>query len=314
MRLTTFTDGNTSSYGVVLRDRVLDLRVAMQSCWGYLDENASKALATVPVDLLDFIMVGEVAYQAARKAMALAIEGRLPKSADGGDRLWHEMGTIRMLAPIARPGKILAIGLNYSDHAAESGMSLPKNPVIFAKFATSIAGPGEAVIHPGQELTSQLDYEIELAVVIGKTTRHVAVEHAMKHVFGYAIMNDISARDLQFEDGQWLKGKALDTFAPFGPFLVTADEIPDPHALDMRLTLNGQLMQCSNTANMVFTVPRLVSYLSQLMTLEPGDVISTGTPAGVGFGRRPSVFLWPGDVVSAEIEGLGVLTNPVVGR
>jgi 2-keto-4-pentenoate hydratase/2-oxohepta-3-ene-1,7-dioic acid hydratase in catechol pathway len=229
-------------------------------------------------------------------------------AADGSART-VPLADVRLRAPVARPGKVMCIGLNYRDHAVESGMEIPKSPIMFAKFGTSIAGPGDdVVIPPGSEKT---DYEAEMAIVIGKRARNVGRAEAQSHVLGYACFNDISARDFQFADGQWIRGKAADTFAPIGPFVATADEIPDAGALRVRLRLNGATMQDSSTTQLIFGVAEIVAFLSRSMTLEPGDVIATGTPPGVGFARKPPVFLKDGDRMEVEIEGLGVLANTV---
>jgi len=232
---------------------------------------------------------------------------------EGLERLtrWHAINpptipdSVRLGPPIARPSKIVCIGLNFSDHAAESGMELPKEPVIFFKATSAIAGPNDPVRIPRGG--TKLDWEVELAVVIGRAASYVAEGDALAHVAGYALHNDYSERSFQLErGGQWVKGKSCDTFAPIGPYLATRDEIPDPQALDMWLTVNGETRQRGSTRNMVFGVAALVSYVSQFMTLLPGDVISTGTPAGVGLGMKPDpVFLRHGDVVELGIAGLG---------
>ncbi|MGE5460037.1 MAG: fumarylacetoacetate hydrolase family protein [Solirubrobacterales bacterium] len=215
----------------------------------------------------------------------------------------------RLLAPVPRPGKVIGIGLNYRDHAAESGQPIPTAPILFPKFANSVIGPGEAIVIPPE--TREPDYEAELGVVIGRPAHRVSQAEALSYVAGYTCVNDVSARDLQFESSQWMLGKAIDTFLPCGPWLVTADEIPDPQALGIRLTLNGEELQSSSTAQMVFGVAELVASLSRTMTLEPGDLIATGTPPGVGFARKPPVWLRDGDEVTVEVEGIGALTNPV---
>jgi 2,4-didehydro-3-deoxy-L-rhamnonate hydrolase len=222
------------------------------------------------------------------------------------------LAEVELRAPVRRPGKIVAIGLNYRAHAAESEEPVPEEPILFAKFANSVIGPGEAILIPAA--TESADYEAELAVVIGRTTREVDVADALAHVAGYTCANDVSARDLQLRVSQWTRGKAVDTFLPMGPWLVTADEIPDPDHLAIRCLLNGEVMQDSNTDQMVFGVAELVSFISQTMTLEPGDVISTGTPPGVGFLRDPPRLLKEGDEVTVELEGIGALTNPVRNR
>jgi 2-keto-4-pentenoate hydratase/2-oxohepta-3-ene-1,7-dioic acid hydratase in catechol pathway len=220
------------------------------------------------------------------------------------------VSSIHLTSPIPRPGKIVCIGLNYRDHAEESGMAIPASPIIFSKFGTCVIGSGDAIRIPGG--STQVDYEAELAVVIGRTAKNVAAADAMDHVFGYTNFNDVSARDFQFADGQWQRGKSCDTFAPMGPFVATADEIGDPHQLNIRFRLNGETLQDSNTCQLIFRIPELIEFLSSAITLEPGDVIATGTPPGVGFARKPPIYMKPGDVAEVEIDGLGVLSNPVV--
>ncbi|HMJ24323.1 MAG TPA: fumarylacetoacetate hydrolase family protein [Pyrinomonadaceae bacterium] len=211
--------------------------------------------------------------------------------------------------PATYPGKILAIGRNYVDHAIEGGAEPPKAPLLFNKLSNSLNAHGASIVLP--TISSQVDYEAELAVVIGRTAKRVSESEALEHVFGYSLINDVSARDLQFGDGQWTRGKSLDTFAPLGPFITTRDEIEDVQALKIEGILNGEVMQSSNTARMIFKVAYLISYLSQGITLEPGDVIATGTPEGVGIFRKPPVLLKAGDVFEVRIEKLGTLRNPV---
>jgi len=220
------------------------------------------------------------------------------------DAYWH--------APVPRPRKILCIGLNYRDHAAESKMQIPEKPVVFSKFSTCVIAPGEPVVLPST--SQQVDYEAELAVVIGRRAKHVSADRAYDYVLGYTAFNDVSARDFQFSDGQWQRGKSCDTFAPMGQTIVTTDAIPDPHKLSIKLTLNGETMQDSNTDQLIFGVPALIEFITQTITLEPGDVIATGTPSGVGFARKPPVFLKPGDQMEVLIEGMGGLGNPVVSE
>lgn len=217
---------------------------------------------------------------------------------------------IVLVAPLHDPEKMIFVGLNYIDHAAESKMDVPKVPVLFPKYANSIVGPGADVVIPAE--VRECDYEVELAVIIGKTAKRVAREEAMDYVFGYTVVNDVSARDLQLNEGQWTRGKAIDTFAPMGPCIVTKDGIGDPHRLDLSLTLNGETMQSANTRDLIFDIPYLISFLSRTITLVPGDVISTGTPPGVGLGRTPPVWLKDGDVTEAYVEGIGTLRNRYV--
>ncbi len=212
-------------------------------------------------------------------------------------------------APVPRPRKIICIGLNYRDHAIESNMPIPERPVIFSKFSTCVIAPGEPVVLPPG--SQQVDYECELAVVIGRQAKNVKAANAYDYVLGYTAFNDVSARDFQFADGQWQRGKSCDTFAPMGQSIVTTDKITDPHNLSIKLVLNGQTMQDSNTNQLIFGVPELIEFLTESITLEPGDVIATGTPPGVGFARKPPVFLKPGDQMEVLIEGIGGLGNPV---
>jgi 2-keto-4-pentenoate hydratase/2-oxohepta-3-ene-1,7-dioic acid hydratase in catechol pathway len=228
---------------------------------------------------------------------------------------WMKQGRVvaledaRLTAPVPRPGKLICIGLNYRDHALEQGAPVPESPIVFSKFTTSIIGPEDQVVVPAA--CTQPDYEAELAVVIGRTAKNVPRAKAYEHVFGYCAFNDISGRDFQFADKQWQRGKSCDTFAPMGPFVATREEIKDPHGLAIRLRLNGEVMQNSRTDQLIFGVPELIEFLSASITLEPGDIIATGTPPGVGFARKPPIYLKSGDRMEVEIDGLGVLVNNV---
>lgn len=266
------------------------------------DERPSNALAWFDMDgswfqasraLHDLLVTDKEALADARE------KGLLVRSQDA---YWH--------APVPRPGKVICIGLNYRDHAAESNMAIPEKPVVFSKFPSSVIAPGEPVVLPST--SQQVDYEAELAVVIGRRAKHVSADRAYDYVLGYTAFNDVSARDFQFADGQWQRGKSCDTFAPMGQTIVTTDAIPDPHKLSIKLVLNGQTMQDSNTNQLIFGVPALIEFLTQSITLEPGDVIATGTPPGVGFARKPPVFLKPGDQMEVLIDAIGGLGNPVV--
>lgn len=222
------------------------------------------------------------------------------------------LDSVTLQAPIPKPPKLICVGLNYSDHAVESKMEIPKVPTIFAKFATAVIGPGQPIILPKN--STQPDYEAEFAFVIGTGGRHIPAEEWRRHVFGYTLMNDVSARDFQMATSQWMMGKTFDTFAPMGPCLVSADEIADPHALDISLRINGEVLQQSNTRQLIFKIPELIAYLSSVVTLEAGDVVSTGTPAGVGYARKPPRFLQPGDDVVISVDQIGELRNPVVAE
>lgn len=229
----------------------------------------------------------------------------------------YALSEVKLLAPIPRPPKLICIGLNYRDHAAETKLEIPKVPTIFNKFTNVVIGPGDPIVLP--KASTRPDYEAEFAFVIGKGGRHITAARAMEHVFGYTIVNDVSARDFQMATSQWLMGKTFDTFAPMGPWLVTADEITDPHALDISLEIvsNGNVperLQQSNTRELIFKIPELIEHLSTVVTLEPGDVVSTGTPAGVGFARKPPRYLQPGDEVIVRVQGLGELRNPCVAE
>ncbi len=224
----------------------------------------------------------------------------------------YSLGTVKLLAPIPKPRKLICVGLNYLDHAKETGSEIPSVPTIFNKFATAVIPPGENIVLP--KVSKSPDYEAEFAFVIGRGGRHLSADSWKEHVFGYTIINDVSARDYQRATTQWLMGKTFDTFAPMGPWIVTADAIPDPHNLDIRLEINGEVLQNSNTRELIFKIPDLLAFLSSVFTLEPGDIVSTGTPAGVGVARKPPRFLQPGDDVVVQIPAIGELRNPVVAE
>ena len=301
MKLVTFRASVEASarLGVVKSDQVIDVGL-LGAAFG----------EEFPTSMLDLIDLGPAGLAAVEDALVEA-DGRWPI----GSALPIE--NVTLLAPIPRPRKnIFGIGLNYVEHVAESSKSLdtskdlPTQPVIFSKPPTTVIGPGAAIEH-NKALTQQLDWEVELAVIIGRTARKVGEDTAMSHVFGYSVMIDISARDNR-RAGQWIYSKGQDTFAPFGPCIVTADEVDDPQGLDLWLTVNGVEKQRSNTRHMLFIIPTLISDISMGMTLEPGDIIATGTPEGVGAGRTPQEWLWPGDVVVACVEGIGKIRHPVV--
>jgi 2-keto-4-pentenoate hydratase/2-oxohepta-3-ene-1,7-dioic acid hydratase in catechol pathway len=225
---------------------------------------------------------------------------------------FFELDRVRMHAPLINPPRVFAIGLNYRDHAKESGMEIPKTPVVFFKLPTAIIGTGEAIVLPKN--STQPDYEAEFAFVIGKGGYRIPASAWREHVYGYTIVNDVSARDVQFATSQWSMSKSFPTFCPLGPAIVTADEIADPHQLAISLAIDGEVMQNSNTRELVFKIPELIEYLSSITPLLPGDIVSTGTPPGVGLGRKPQRWLKPGETVTVTIEGLGSLTNPVIAE
>ena len=247
-------------------------------------------------DVLSILQGGDSAMAAARSA--------------GGSTV--ALASVKLLAPIPRPPKIICVGLNYRDHAIESNMPIPTTPTIFCKFHTAVLAPGDAIVLP--KISTQPDYEAELAFVIGQGGRHIAAGDWERHVAGYMNLNDVSARDIQLATSQWVMGKTFDTFCPMGPALVTRDEIADPHNLDISLTIHGEVLQNSNTRELIFRIPELIAYLSSIFTLEPGDVVSTGTPSGVGFARKPPRYLKEGDDVVVRVAGLGELRNPVVAE
>ncbi|WP_030758589.1 MULTISPECIES: fumarylacetoacetate hydrolase family protein [unclassified Streptomyces] len=298
MRLLSYTlDDASVRLGAQVDDRVVDLTTL-----------ARRAGVQLPPDLLTFIQAGAAARETARGLLA------------AGPAAWpaeavHRLDDVSLRAPL-RPGKIIGVGLNYIEHVEESSRSLdtdkdlPPRPVLFGKPATAVTGPGQPILH-NADLTTQLDWECELAVVIGRPAFKVSEAQAYDHIFGFSIVNDISARD-QRRSGQWFFSKGQDSYAPFGPVVVTRDEIRDPMALDLSLRVNGVTKQKSNTRHMLFPIARLIADISSGMTLEPGDVIATGSPSGVGAGMVPPEFLRPGDTVEATVEGIGTLTNPVV--
>jgi acylpyruvate hydrolase len=264
-------------------------------------------------DLLEFPRVAFTIEEALQAKDGLAVLeqqlGGLERASSGIQGFLFQAADVNFRSPITHPYKLIGIGLNYKDHVEEIKAQTPKQPLLFGMYGSAIIGPGQAIVLP--PMSQQVDYEAELGVVIGRRARQVGVQSALDYVAGYTIINDVSARDLQFADGQWVRAKSFDTFAPMGPYLVTTASLAGGDGLDIELRLNGKTMQKSNTRNLIFKVPDLVSYISQIMTLEVGDVIATGTPGGVGFVRNPQVFMKPGDIVEIEIEGIGKLTNPV---
>jgi 2-keto-4-pentenoate hydratase/2-oxohepta-3-ene-1,7-dioic acid hydratase in catechol pathway len=279
MKLAAFSTGSETRLGIIHGERIVDL-----------------TSPGAPATMLELIQAGPPAW------------ARVDARSRAGDAASFPLRSVRLLAPLPDPPKIVAIGLNYMDHCREQNVPVPDRPLVFAKFSSSIIGPGDDIVWD-PALTQQVDYEAELGVIIGRRARRVSVEQALDHVFGYTIVNDVSARDLQFPDKQWVRGKSLDTFCPLGPFIVTADEISDPQALAIKCQVNGRYLQNSSTSEMIFGVRELIADLSQSFTFEPGDLIATGTPAGVGVFRRPPVFLQDGDTIVIEIEGIGRLEN-----
>jgi 2-keto-4-pentenoate hydratase/2-oxohepta-3-ene-1,7-dioic acid hydratase in catechol pathway len=280
MKLVSFGEHEKMRAGAAVDGEIIDL---------------STADASLPATVTDILE--QDALEAAARAALSGKGKRVPED------------SVHLGAPIARPSKIVCVGLNYRDHAEEQNVPLPEHPLLFSKASSAVIGPYDEVVLP--EDSSQVDYEVELAVVIGRRARNVPVGEAYGYIAGYTVANDVSARDIQFRQQQWHQGKSYDTFFPMGPYLVTKDEIPDPNTLGVRFALNGQTLQNSNTDNLIFNVPALVSRISKIMTLFPGDVISTGTPAGVGIFRNPKILLKSGDVMETTVEKIGTLRNRV---
>ncbi|UGB31979.1 fumarylacetoacetate hydrolase family protein [Metabacillus sp. B2-18] len=307
MKLVMFTKDGITRLGAIENENVIDLNAAYCS----LLESEGKiraekiADAFVPGEMTEFLQGGSESIEEAKKAVAYAINHAEVK----GRRLVFSVSDVKIEAPVPAPGKMICVGHNYREHILEMKRELPPHPVVFAKFANTVVGPQDDI--PFHPISEQLDYEAEFAFVIGQRARNVSQDEALKYVAGYTIVNDVTYRDLQRRTLQWLQGKAVDGSAPMGPWLVTADELADPSGLDIVLTVNGEERQRSNTANLVFSVPYLVEFLSNIMTLEPGDIILTGTPGGVGVARDPQVFLKDGDVVRIEVDQVGVLENKV---
>jgi 2-keto-4-pentenoate hydratase/2-oxohepta-3-ene-1,7-dioic acid hydratase in catechol pathway len=318
MKLVSYESNKKLHVGVVEGEWVLDVETAIDFA-GKQRSASSKFSAAVravrkageaPRDLVELLGRGPRYRDSLNVITRSLAENRSAKKSPKD--LFIPLKSARLRAPIPRPPKITCVGLNYADHALEQGMEPPASPIFFLKSGNTICGPGDPVRLPAGSV--QVDYEAEFVVVIGKGGRNISEEKAYDHVAGYVILNDVSARDFQFEDKQWFRGKSCDTFAPIGPWIVTADEVPDPHQLGISLTLNGQTMQDSSTSQLIFKVPFLVSFLSRSLTWEVGDLISTGTPPGVGVFRKPPVFLKAGDTMAVTVEKLGTLINPVIGH
>jgi acylpyruvate hydrolase len=298
MKLVRFsTNGQIPRLGALQGDRIVDLTASVAATLTARRVIRAREIASalVPASTREFLEGGAASAEA---VASIKEPVTIPAA------------SARLHAPISDPGKFICIGLNYRDHALEAGQPIPKEPPIFAKWSPSIVGPGDPILRPRG--SSQLDWEVELGVVIGRTARYVSRDAALDYVWGYTIVNDASARDFQFITSQWMAGKIFETAAPVGPYLADRQEIADPHSLGLRTIVNGKQMQNGNTKTFIFDVRYLISYLSGLMTLSPGDLIATGTPPGVGFAMKPNpVFLQPGDVCRVEIDALGSMDNPV---
>jgi 2-keto-4-pentenoate hydratase/2-oxohepta-3-ene-1,7-dioic acid hydratase in catechol pathway len=301
MRLLSYEKNDVVHLGLLINDKIVDVSMAYSSLFK----------GSLPSDMLSFLDEGEAALEKAKK-----VEQAITTSEDDLQSisdLVFNMHEAKVVAPIPRPRKnVICLGLNYSEHAEETHSPLPEYPIFFTKPPTSIIGPNAPVLFPKN--TYRVDYEAELAFVIGKRGRNISENDAYDYIVGYSVFNDITARDFQRRHAQWFKGKGLDTFAPMGPCIVTQDEVPNPHNLRISLKLNDTLMQNSTTQHMIFKMPTLLRYLTMDMTVEPGDIIATGTPSGVGFSRKPPIYLKLGDVMTVTVEQVGVLQNKVASQ
>ena len=305
MRFCSFSHGSENHFGFELQPgKIVDLLEAGRALAARGEFSAQESELFDSPDLRFWLSHGRLAIEVAQRICELLREG-----SEASNLALYRRENVRILPPIPNPEKIIGIGLNYRDHAEEQNRPLPSNPLIFAKFPSSLIGADDEIKLPA--ISQKVDPEAELCVVILERGRELSREEARQAIAGYTIGNDVSARDLQFSDQQWVRGKSCDTFAPCGPFLVTEDELGDPHQLDIELRLNGKVQQSSNTENQIFDCYTLVSYISQTITLQTGDLIFTGTPGGVGVFRKPPVFLKAGDVVEVSIEGIGALRNRV---
>ena len=291
MRLASYLWNGSQHVGFFASDRLYSLTLAAEG-------GAGCGIGKFG-DMAEFLGLGNASLDWAR-------------SLEGSTDNFCSLDDVKLLPPVTNPEKIICIGRNYAEHASETGSDLPKEPLFFTKFNSSLAGANDPVILP--KISSQVDYEAELAVIIGREGKYISYDNAFDYVAGYMVFDDVSARDWQFRTGQFTTGKTFDTFGSCGPFLVTKDEVPDPHNLSIKLTLNGQVMQDSNTSKLIFNIPKCIEYLSQLFPLRPGDIISTGTPSGVGFARKPPIFMKDGDKVRIEIEKVGVLETTIMAE
>jgi acylpyruvate hydrolase len=302
MRIITFQVNGQTRWGALKDDYAVDMNLS----YALFLASRAREPQYLANSVLEFLAGGETAWNAARETLEF-LGGRVVEG------VVFPLSRVKLNAPMPRPPKIVAVGMNYMDHVREQNGQLPQYPVLFAKYPSSVTGPYDVIhLHPSE--SEKVDYEGELGVVIGKTARQVSAADALDYVFGYTVVDDVSARDLQFSpfvNGQWVRGKSLDTYCPFGPAIVSKDEIADPQNLPVCTMLNGKVVQDSNTKEMIFGIPRLIEFISHGITLEPGDVIATGTPHGVGHHRTPPVYIQPGDVVEVQIEGIGKLRNEV---
>ncbi len=312
MRLVTYDLQGRTRLGAEQDGHVVDLNqgYALLLATQGVADSQTQANRELPADMRDFLDLWDRSLPRAKEVLAL-VRGLRGTGGPLAQGVMHSLQAVRLRAPILNPRKIICLGLNYRDHAQETKAEIPSDPILFSKYPTAIIGPEEPILLPS--VSREVDYEAELTFIIARRGRHIPKAQALDYVAGYTIMHDVSARDYQMRKpgGQWMSGKTFDTFAPLGPALVTQEDIPDPHVLDISCTVSGERLQASNTKHLIFSIPDIVAYCSHIFTLEPGDVIATGTPGGVGFARRPPRFLKDGDVVVIEIQGIGALRNPV---
>lgn len=306
MKLVTFTHFGKKRFGAVLHNVAIDLTKA---CTAFQKAEGDLGLTEgdYPQDIRSLLQCDENTWQAGRDVLNwVEVSGKYNSTA----AYVYPLSQIQIDPPIPNPSKIVCVGLNYADHCRENNFEIPTSPILFSKFPSALIGLGDPITWP-EEVSEKVDYEAELAVVIAREARGVPAKEAYDYIGGYTVVNDVSARDVQFADQQWVRGKSFDTFCPAGPYLVTPDEVGDPHELSIQCWINGELRQDSNTKQLIFKIPELIEFITKTCTLMPGDLICTGTPGGVGVFRDPPVFLKPGDVVEIEIEKLGRLRNPV---
>lgn len=300
MKLVTFRTDEGLRAGAIVNEYVVDLNKA--AAW----TNGKESL---PADMKAILAEGTPAQETVKRVVS-SIKDDIENAVTS--KIAKPLSDVSLFAPVARPSKIICVGLNYKDHAEETGLPLPEYPLLFPKYINVVNGPNDPIVLP--RVSNEIDFEAELAVVIGRTGRYISEENALDYVAGYTCINDVSTRDYQFHSPQFGLGKSFDTHGPMGPWLITKDEIPNPHTLDIELKLGDEVMQRSNTKELIFTIEKLISYISEAITLEPGDIIATGTPGGVGLAREPQRFLQPGDVVKVKIEGVGEIVNPVIAE
>jgi acylpyruvate hydrolase len=313
LKLLSFETHDGQRLGALENQCIIALDRAHKLYSSQLSQTTAKGLSDFPQRMIDFLEAGDEVIEYTSNLVGLLHDSLPQHSGELKEQgVLLDAADVHILPPVSIPPKIVCLGLNYRDHAEEAHVPIPERPILFSKPSTSIIGPEDDIVYP--EISNEVDYEVELGIVIGRRGRKIPESDAFDHIAGYTVFNDISARDIQFGDKQWFRGKSFDTFAPTGPYLVLRDQVNEPNNLRMELRVNDEVRQRSTTANMIFKIPKLVAFISNVMTLQPGDIIASGTPAGVGFYSKPEKrLLKPGDQIEAEIESIGVLRNRVVG-